>query len=148
MQLQKTIRLLIVALALAAVLLALAAPGAIGARNRTTLNSVNVGLYSDAACTQSLTAINWGALTPGAAASRTIYVKNTGDATLVLSFVAGSWSPIQSQSLLMVSWNRGGYTLTAGTIVAATLTLQVVPSAGSLSSFSFTITISGTTSGK
>ena len=40
--------------------------------------AVNVGVYSDAACTLELTSIDWGSVYPGGSVSRTIYVKNTG----------------------------------------------------------------------
>jgi hypothetical protein len=36
----------------------------------------NLGVYSDSACTQSLTSINWGTISPGNSVARTIYVKN------------------------------------------------------------------------
>ena len=40
--------------------------------------AVNVGVYSDAACTLNLTSIDWGSVYPGGSVPRTINVKNTG----------------------------------------------------------------------
>jgi hypothetical protein len=41
--------------------------------------AVNVGVYSDAACTLNLMSIDWGNLYPRGSASHTIYVKNSGN---------------------------------------------------------------------
>ena len=50
--------------------------------------AVNVGIYSDAACTLNLTSIDWGNVYPGGSVSRTIYVKNTGNVPMTLSMAA------------------------------------------------------------
>jgi archaellum component FlaG (FlaF/FlaG flagellin family) len=44
--------------------------------------AVNVGVYSDAGCTQNLKTIDWGSVYPGGSVPRTIYVKNTGNAPI------------------------------------------------------------------
>ena len=55
--------------------------------------AVNVGVYSDAACTQNLTSIDWGSVYPGGSVPKTIYVKNTGNAPITLSMTTASWNP-------------------------------------------------------
>ena len=55
--------------------------------------AVNVGVYSDAACTLNLTSIDWGSVYPDGSAQRTIYVKNTGNAPITLSMTTTSWNP-------------------------------------------------------
>ena len=45
-----------------------------------TITALNVGVYSDSACTQSLTSISWGQIAPGGSVPKTIYIKNTGNA--------------------------------------------------------------------
>ena len=55
--------------------------------------AVNVGVYSDAACTLNLTSIDWGSVYPGGSVPRTIYVKNTGNAPITLSMTTTSWNP-------------------------------------------------------
>ena len=35
-----------------------------------TVTAVNVGVYSDAACTQTLTSIDWGTISPGSSVTQ------------------------------------------------------------------------------
>ena len=53
--------------------------------------AVNVGVYSDSACTLNLTSIDWGNVYPGGSVPRTIYVKNTGNAPITLSMTTALW---------------------------------------------------------
>jgi hypothetical protein len=54
--------------------------------------AVNVGVYSDAACTLNLTSIDWGNVYPGGSVSRTIYAKNTGNVPITLSRATIAWN--------------------------------------------------------
>ena len=49
------------------------------------VSTVNVGVYSDSACTQQLTSISWGSVAPGGTGTRTFYVKNTGTNQITLT---------------------------------------------------------------
>ena len=109
-----------------------------------TVSSVNVGVYSDSGCTQNCTTIDWGPITPGNSATRTIYVKNTGTLPVTLSMTTGSWVPSNANTYLTLTWNQGGAVLAAGNSVTAILTLTASSSAGNLTSFSFNIIITGT----
>ena len=109
-----------------------------------TVNSVNVGVYSDSGCTQNCTTLDWGAITPGNSVTRTVYVKNTGTLPLTLSMTTGNWVPSNANTYLTLTWNQGGAVLAAGNSVTAILTLTASSSAGNLTSFSFNIIITGT----
>jgi hypothetical protein len=109
-----------------------------------TVNSVNVGVYSDSGCTQNCTTLDWGAITPGNSVTRTVYVKNTGTLPLTLSMTTGNWVPSNANTYLTLIWNQGGAVLAAGNSVTAILTLTASSSAGNLTSFSFNIIITGT----
>ncbi len=108
------------------------------------ITSVNVGVYSDSGCSQNCTAIDWGALAPGNSTTRTVYVKNTGNLPVTLSMTTANWVPTNANSYLTVTWNRGSTVLTPNQSVLATITLTASSSAGSLTSFSFNIVITGT----
>jgi hypothetical protein len=49
--------------------------------------AVNVGVYSDSACTLNLTSIDWGSVYPGGSAPQLIYVKNTGNAPITTTVI-------------------------------------------------------------
>ncbi len=46
--------------------------------NTATIKAVGVGVYSNSQCTQPVSSIDWGVLTPGQTYTRVIYVKNMG----------------------------------------------------------------------
>jgi hypothetical protein len=109
-----------------------------------TITAVNVGVYSNSACTTNCTSIDWGTLSPGGSTTKTIYVKNTGTIPVTLSMAPANWSPSNANNYLTVTWNRANYALAAGASVSATLTLTASSSAGSLTNFSFDVVITGT----
>ena len=43
-----------------------------------TINAVNLGVYSDSACTIPVTSLTVGTLNPGGTATQTVWIKNTG----------------------------------------------------------------------
>jgi hypothetical protein len=109
-----------------------------------TVTAVNVGVYSDEACTQALTSISWGTLAPGDSVDDTIYVKNTGNAQITLNMTKNSWDPAGANGPITVSWNKESTTLNPGVSTAATLTLSVSSSITGITSFSVNIVITGT----
>ena len=109
-----------------------------------TINTVNVEAYSDAACTVPCTALNVGSVNPGSTVTQTIYIKNTGNVPVTLTMTTSNWSPTGANSYLGLSWNRQNAVLNAGASVSATLTLTVASDTGSLTTFSVSVTITGT----
>jgi hypothetical protein len=107
------------------------------------ISTVNVGVYSDSACTQPLASIDWGTISPGSSVTRTIYVKNTGNTQVTLSMTTTNWNPTSANGPITLTWNRQGATLSAGASVAATLTLSASSSISSITTFSVTIVITG-----
>jgi hypothetical protein len=106
--------------------------------------SPNVGVYSDSACNTNITAITWGSLTAGGSTTQTVYVKNTGTANMTLSLAVTNWAPSAASNYITITWNKEGTQLTPGQSVAATLTLSVASGITGITSYSNTITISGT----
>jgi hypothetical protein len=107
--------------------------------------SANLGVYSDSACQNSLSSINWGTINPGANITRTIYIKNTGSGlSLTLSMNTTSWNPSSANGPMTLTWNQENTRLTPGQIQAATLTLAVSPTIADVTNFSVQINITGT----
>jgi len=106
--------------------------------------TTNLGVYSDSACTQSLTSINWGTVSPGGSVARTIYVKNLGTNQLTLSMTGANWSPASADGPITLTWNREGTALGANQVATATLTLRVSSSISGITTFNVNIVITGT----
>ena len=142
------IALVFIAIALSAVtagvLIAQQSIPASGTVGGNITSTVNIGVYSDANATTICSSINWGNLDPGTTATKTIYIKNTGNVSETLSLAASAWNPSSASSALTLSWDKQGSTLSKDAIVPVTLTLMVAADTGTLSSFSLNIVISGT----
>jgi hypothetical protein len=110
----------------------------------TVSTSPNIGVYSDSGCTQNLTTITWGTVAPGASTTQTIYVKNTGTATMTLGLSVTNWNPAGASAHMTVTWNRQNTQLSPGQSTAAILTLTVDSGIADITNFSNSITISGT----
>ena len=104
----------------------------------------NIGVYSDIACTNTQSGITWGTVTVGTSTTQTVYVKNTGTAAMTLSLSSSNWTPTNANTYMTVSWDKQGQTLAAGQSTPAVITLTVSPSITGITTFSNTITLSGT----
>ena len=149
MAIAKTSKYLVVVLALAIMALSGLSIAAITVNQNisssgTITASPNVSVYSDSACTNAISTINWGSIEAGGSASQTIYVKNTGGALMTLSLAVSGWSPTSASSYVTVTWTEQGVQIAAGQSVAVTLTLTVSSSETGITTFSNTIVISGT----
>ena len=105
--------------------------------------AINVGVYSDAACTLNLTSIDWGSVYPGGSVSHTVYVKNIGNVPMTLSMAATGWNPAGAAGQINVTWDKENVVLNSGQSSSATITLSVSPSISGVTSFSMSIVITG-----
>ena len=108
-----------------------------------TIQALNVGVYSDSACTQTLSLVNWGTLPPGTSANKTIYVKNTGNALITLNMTITSWNPATASSYITLTWNQQNAQLAPGYSVPALLVLSVSSNVTGFTDFNCTTIISG-----
>ena len=109
-----------------------------------TVSTVNVGVYSDSACTTQLTSITWGSIPPGGTGTRTVYVKNTGTNQITLTMTRTNWAPASANGPITVTWDKESTTLAANQVATATLTLSVSSSISGITTFSVDIVITGT----
>jgi hypothetical protein len=105
--------------------------------------AINVGIYSNHACTQTLEGIDWGDILPGSSIEKIIYIKNTGSTPITLSMTATDWIPTNAYGPLTLTWNKEGVKLNKNEVTAATLTLTVAENTADITTFSVTILISG-----
>lgn len=108
------------------------------------MKAVDVEVYWDDGCTDTVTAINWTILEPGGSPAKTIYVKNTGNAPVTLNMTLSDWVPPEAETHIGLSWDQEDAVVEPGAVVAAVLTLSVSPSISEITDFSFTIIVTGT----
>ncbi|MCW4010455.1 MAG: hypothetical protein NWF05_07520 [Candidatus Bathyarchaeota archaeon] len=111
----------------------------------TVQASVNLGVFSDAACSQNASYVDWGALEAGSSTTETIWVKNVGSSAATLNLDATDWTPPNATPAISLSWNQEARVLAPGEVIQATLTLTVSETIDpSITAFSFNICITGT----
>ncbi len=106
--------------------------------------TADLGVYSDLGCTTPLTSLSWGTLQPGGIQTQDCYIKNEGTTPLTLSLQTSDWTPANAENYLDLSWNYNGSPIGAGAAVHVTFTLTVDAGIEGITSFSFDITIVGT----
>jgi hypothetical protein len=89
-----------------------------------TITAVNVGVFSDSQCTQPLSSISWGTISPDSSVSSTIYLKNTGNVPLTLNMTTSSWNPTIAGNSITITWNRENTLLGADQSTPALYALQ------------------------
>jgi hypothetical protein len=137
-----------IALSILTVFAAVLLVGANAAPKSVVWSTDTLSVYSDSACTQTLTSISWGKTALGDSVSRIVYIKNSASYGQRLSLSTINWVPTLAGGLVDVSWNLENARLGAGQEVAAFLTLQVSPDAGGLTNFNFELLITGTSNGR
>ena len=128
---------------MACVFFAYAMNSSVVLRNLGEVKAIGVGVYWDMACSQMVSAIDWGIIEPNTTKAVTVYVRNEGNSPITLSLDTANWNPANASSYISLSWNYLGQTISAGTVVPVTLTLAISPETQGINSFSFDIIISG-----
>ena len=138
----------IIALAATAIFLTMTTAGLLSINQSVSssgvISSVDLGVYQEWACTNNLTSVAWGTLSPGDTATRTIYVKNIGTAPITLTMTTTDWNPTNANGPITLTWDRENTILDAGSVIAATLTLSVSPSISGITTFNMNVVITGT----
>ncbi len=109
------------------------------------IKAIGVSVYWDAATTNEVTAIDWSTLEVGASESKTIYIKNTGNAAATLFLDTDNWNPSAASQYITLGWDYGGQSISPDAVVEVVLTLTISQDISGITDFSFDIII--TTSG-
>jgi archaellum component FlaG (FlaF/FlaG flagellin family) len=111
-----------------------------------SISAVNLGVYTDIGCTVSCTSLSAGTVSPGGTVTQTVYIKNTGNVPETLTMATSNWvgTPANSTSVMTFAWDKQNTVLNAGSSTPAILTLTVASNVGTLTSFSFSVTFTGT----
>jgi len=112
--------------------------------NSGNIKTIGIGVYKERSCDNPVSTIEWNDLVPGENRTVTVYLRNEGTVVVVLNARAGNWNPAPASNYIRFAWNRENYTLPAGAVVEATLSLKVSDDVSDIQSFSFDIIIRGT----
>jgi hypothetical protein len=105
------------------------------------IKAIGVSVYWDAATTNEVTAIDWSTLEVGASESKTIYIKNTGNAAATLFLDTDNWNPSAASQYITLDWNYGGQSISPDAVVEVVLTLTISQDISGITDFSLDITI-------
>ena len=138
------------ALLLIAALIGVATAASIGltqrripSRGTIYIKVLGVEAYWDPECTSTVTEIEWGVLEPSDSVSKVIYIRNTGNAAVVLSMATENWSPTEAGTFITLMWDAESSTLDVNATLAVTLALSVSAEITGISDFQVDIVING-----
>jgi hypothetical protein len=90
--------------------------GLLSATNSTNTGTLimpsdQLGVYADAACSQPVTAIDWGSLASGEQKTFVVFLRNVGNMSCVLQLDTMNWDPSYLSDHVIVSWDYEGQVL-------------------------------------
>jgi len=106
-------------------------------RVSAVITSVPLGVYWDANCSTPVYSIDWGNITVGGTKKITMYVRNEGNETFVLSVEAENWQAGNTSNVATFSSEEPKIGL--GQTVQVNPSLTVFSNASGVSSFSFNV---------
>jgi hypothetical protein len=101
-------------------------------------------IYWDQGCTNRTLSFDWGIIEPGSNKTLTVYVRNEGDSATYLSMATSNWNPSAALSLITLTWNYSGQTLSVDQVIPLELTLAISPTISGITHFSLDTTITAT----
>ena len=119
-------------------------PARVQVRSAGLVKALGIGVYWDEGCIKAVSSIDWGLLEPGSVKTVTVYIRNEGNAPVVLSLQTEGWSPESASEYMALGWNYDGRQIDANSVLRVDLSLIISPNIQGITSFSVTIIISAT----
>ena len=104
---------------------------------------IEIDIFSNQACTELMTDVEWGEIEAGGKSNVHIFIKNRGDTDVIISLITENWSSSMAENNMDLVWNYNGIPIKPNEVTAVTLTLSVDPDCQELNSFGFDIIIIG-----
>jgi hypothetical protein len=101
-------------------------------------------IYSNQACTEAVTSIDWGSLSPGTTKNVVVHARNEGTTPVTLTKALSNFNPTTMSTYLTLNWDYTNLPVLPGTTLKITLSLIVSPSISGITNFSFDTTITAT----
>ncbi|EMR74222.1 hypothetical protein MCGE09_00095 [Thaumarchaeota archaeon SCGC AB-539-E09] len=105
--------------------------------------TIEIDIYSDAACTQLINSIAWGEIEAGGLVYTEVYVKNNGDQGVYLSLLTQNWTPSEAAYDMQLFWDYDDSTISPNEEMKITLTLVASSNIQGIDNFSFDIVLIG-----
>lgn len=106
-----------------------------------TIKTVGVKIYSNPELSDELVTIDWGLRPPGSEVSVEMWVQNTGNSPVTLTFYTDNWNPAAASDYMTLSWDYAGQTINPNAAQKIILTLSVSAEISGITNFSFDITV-------
>ena len=111
---------------------------------RGNVKTIGVGIYWNANCISNISSIDWGIMEPGSSKNMTIYVRNEGNAEMILSFNTTNWTPPESSQHISISWDYDGRSIRPNEVIRVTIAITIWTTIGNIKSYAFDLQIKGT----
>ena len=108
--------------------------------NVSAIITSGIGVYWDQTCTQKISSITWGTLSPGQVRSVVVYIRNEGVNITYLDITEANWIPANAGQYFSFKWDCAIAKLLSTKIVKITATLAVSPNIHGINTFSFDVT--------
>jgi hypothetical protein len=111
--------------------------------NVSAVDTSKVGVYWNSDCSDGVSLIEWGTLTPNSVKNIAVYIQNEVDELQFLSMRQINWNPSKASDYITLEWNYTGKPIDPGEVFQILLTLSVSRYIEGISNFSFDILITG-----
>ena len=111
--------------------------------NVSAIITSGIGAYWDQTCTQKISSITWGTLSPGQVRSVVVYIRNEGVNITYLDITEANWIPANAGQYFSFKWDCAIAKLLSTKIVKITATLAVSPNIHGINTFSFDVNFQG-----
>ena len=119
--------------------------GLLGDQNTVNTSGViadiSIGVYSNSACTQNCTYLDWIVCYPGESKTQSVYVKNLGTVDATLSIFSVNWNPTIASSFLSLTSDYSGQVISPGAFIPINFTLTISPDISQIEAFTFDIQV-------
>lgn len=105
----------------------------------------DIGVYWDQKCTQIVTSISWGTLTPGQTKTVTFYVRNEGNSTIRLVLSTANYNPSSASNYISLNTSANNSKADVNQTIKVTPTLNISSKTKGITGFSFDLAINGET---
>jgi hypothetical protein len=114
-------------------------------KQSSAVESLNVAVYWDPLCTNTVTTINWGNLTPGSTTKINIFAKNEElEKPCFLYMNTQDWNPTEASHYIKLYWDYNSISIDVQTVLPITLTLNIKQDVTQITEFKFNIIIIAT----